>query len=97
MYRDRKKGKKQINFGLLCDKEGRPVGVEVFSGSVADPGTLTRQLDKLKHRFGFGRVTLVADRGLLTQARLSPTFLPNQSPSARPPLPLPCSSPDAYA
>ena len=30
--RDKKKGTKQINFGLLCDKEGRPVGVEVFFG-----------------------------------------------------------------
>lgn len=69
--RDRKKGKKQINFGLLCDKEGRPVAVEVFSGSVADPTTLTRQLDKLKHRFGLRKVTFVADRGLLTQARLT--------------------------
>ena len=45
-------GKKQINFGLLCDKEGRPVGVEVFSGSVADPCTLTRQLNKLRNSYG---------------------------------------------
>ena len=74
--RDRKKGKRQINFGLLCDKEGRPLAVEVFSGSVADPGTLTRQLDKLKHRFGLGKVTLVADRGLLTQARLTEEIKP---------------------
>ena len=74
--RDRKKGKKQINFGLLCDKDGRPVGVEVFKGSVADPSTLTRQLNKLRNRFGLDKVTLVADRGLLTHARLTKEVKP---------------------
>ena len=74
--RDRKKGKKQINFGLLCDKDGRPVGVEVFKGSVADPSTLTRQLNKLRNRFGLDKVTLVADRGLLTHARLTEEVKP---------------------
>ena len=74
--RDGKKGKKQINFGLLCDKEGRPVGVEVFSGSVADPCTLTRQLNKLRDSYGLSRVTIVADRGLLTHARLDGEIKP---------------------
>ena len=74
--RDRKKGKKQINFGLLCDKQGRPVAVEVFSGSVADPATLTKQLKKLKKRFGLNKVTLVGDRGLLTHARLGEEVKP---------------------
>ena len=69
--RDKKKGAKQINFGLLCDKEGRPVEVEVFSGATADPATLTVQLKKLKERFGLSRVTIVGDRGLVTHARLS--------------------------
>ena len=68
--RDGKKSKKQINFGLLCDKDGRPVAAEVFPGSTADSRTLTAQLDKLKRRFGLTRVTIVGDRGLLTHARL---------------------------
>ena len=38
--RDRKKGKLQIVYGLLCDAEGVPVGVEVFSGNTSDPKTL---------------------------------------------------------
>ena len=74
--RDKKKGTKQINFGLLCDKEGRPVGVEVFSGNTADPATLTAQLQKLKERFGLSRVTIVGDRGLLTHARLTEEVQP---------------------
>ena len=55
--RDKKRGAKQINFGLLCDKEGRPVGV--FTGNTSDPATLTVQLKKLKERFGLSRVTIV--------------------------------------
>ena len=74
--RDKKKGTKQINFGLLCDKEGRPVGVEVFSGATADPATLTVQLKKLKERFGLSRVTIVGDRGLVTHARLTEEVRP---------------------
>ena len=74
--RDKKKGAKQINFGLLCDKEGRPVGVEVFSGNTSDPATLTVQLQKLKERFGLSRVTIVGDRGLLTHARLTEEVRP---------------------
>ena len=74
--RDKKKGAKQINFGLLCDKEGRPVGVEVFSGNTSDPATLTVQLKKLKERFGLSRVTIVGDRGLLTHARLTEEVRP---------------------
>ena len=38
--RDGKKGKLQIEFGLLCDAEGRPVAVEVFPGNAADPTTV---------------------------------------------------------
>ena len=68
--RDGKKGKLQIEFGLLCDGEGCPVAVEVFDGNTADPATVGAQIDKLRHRFGFSRVVLVGDRGMLTEARI---------------------------
>ena len=35
--RDAKTGKAQIEYGLTCDPEGRPVAVEVFAGNTADP------------------------------------------------------------
>ena len=35
--RDAKRGKLQIEFGLLCDREGCPVAVEVFYGNTAEP------------------------------------------------------------
>ena len=65
--RDGKRGKLQIEFGLLCDGEGRPVAVRVFAGNTADPATVGAQIDKLRHRFGFSRVVLVGDRGMLTR------------------------------
>ena len=68
--RDGKRGKLQIEFGLLCDAEGRPVAVEVFHGNTADPATVGVQIDKLRHRFGFSKVVLVGDRGMLTEARI---------------------------
>jgi len=60
----------QIEFGLMCDREGRPVAVEVFEGNTADPGTVTAQVEKLRNRFGLDRVVLVGDRGMLTEARI---------------------------
>jgi hypothetical protein len=49
--RDGKKGKLQIVFGLLCDRQGCPVAIEVFEGNVGDPSTLQNQVAKLKQRF----------------------------------------------
>lgn len=38
--RDKKKGKTQIVFGLLCDAKGCPIAVEVFEGNTSDSATL---------------------------------------------------------
>ncbi len=75
--RDGKRGKLQIEFGLLCDAEGRPVAVEVFDGNTADAATVGAQIDKLRHRFGFSRVVLVGDRGMLTEARIREEVRPS--------------------
>ena len=68
--RDGKKGKLQIEYGLLCNQEGCPVAVEVFEGNTADPMTLGAQVHKLRTRFGLKRLVLVGDRGMITQARI---------------------------
>ena len=69
--RDRKKGKLQIVFGLLCNAQGCPIAVEVFEGNTADPTTLAVQVEKVRHRFGLKRVVFVGDRGLITDARIN--------------------------
>jgi hypothetical protein len=68
--RDQKRGTPQIIYGLLCDKPGRPICVEVFSGELHDDKTLPSQIDKLKQRFGLDRVVVVSDRGMVTKANL---------------------------
>ena len=68
--RDRKRNRPQIVFGLLTDAEGCPVAVEVFEGNTGDPRTLASQVEKLRERFGFERVVLVGDRGMITSARI---------------------------
>jgi transposase len=68
--RDGKRGQPQIEFGLLTNREGCPVAVDVFEGNVGDPSTLASQVSKLKDRFGIQKVVLVGDRGMLTSARI---------------------------
>ena len=83
--RDHRRDRPQIVHGLLCDRHGCPVAVEVFSGKVGDPSTLSAQapeapetlfrapsapVAKLKRRFRPRHVVLVGDRGLVTSARI---------------------------
>jgi transposase len=72
--RDGKKGKLQIVFGLLCNRAGCPVAVEIFEGNTGDPMTLAPQIQKLKGRFALSNVVLVGDRGMITEARLREDF-----------------------
>ena len=74
--RDRKKGKLQIVFGLLCNAQGCPVAVEVYKGNTGDPTTLTDQITKVRSRFGLSRVVFVGDRGMLTSARIREEMAP---------------------
>jgi hypothetical protein len=74
--RDHRPDRPQIVYGLLCDRQGRPVAVEVFEGDTADPATLGEQIDKLKRRFGLRHVVLVGDRGMITAARIRDELRP---------------------
>jgi hypothetical protein len=68
--RDGRRGTLQIVYGLLCDRPGRPVAVEAFSGELHDDKTLPSQIAKLRERFGLGTVIVVSDRGMVTKANL---------------------------
>jgi hypothetical protein len=74
--RDRRPDRLQIVYGLLCDREGRPIAIEVFEGDTGDPGTLAAQVEKLKRRFGLKHVVLVGDRGMITAARIREDLKP---------------------
>ncbi len=68
--RDGKKGLPIIVYGMLTDDEGRPVAVSVYPGNTADPKTVPDQAHKLRDRFGLSRLTLVGDRGMLTDTQI---------------------------
>jgi hypothetical protein len=68
--RDGKKGKVQIEYGLLTDPEGRPVAVRVLEGNTADPVAFTEILDVVHREFGLRKMVMVGDRGMITSARI---------------------------
>jgi hypothetical protein len=68
--RDGRRGTLQIVYGLVTDRAGRPVAVDVFDGSTHDHQTVSAQLNKLKDRFGVCELVLVADRGMVTRVNL---------------------------
>ena len=68
--RDKKKGKQQIVFGILCNQEGCPIAVEVFEGNRLDHKTLGQQIFKVQERFGISQVVWVGDRGTITNANI---------------------------
>jgi hypothetical protein len=68
--RDGKKGKAQIEYGLLTDPEGRPVAIRVFSGNTGDPTAFTEIAGVVKDTFGLKKMVMVGDRGMITSARI---------------------------
>src|SRR6266571_888064 len=69
--RDGRRGMLQIIYGLLADRQGRPVAIEVFPGGLHDDKTLPAQIEKLRRRFGFTTLVLIVDRGMATKANLA--------------------------
>jgi hypothetical protein len=69
--RDKKRGMAQIEYGLLTDKDGRPVAIEVFAGNTADPTAFISIVDSIRNRFALERLTMVGDRGMITSARIT--------------------------
>lgn len=64
--RDGKRGKLQVNYGLLTDAAGCPVAVSVYEGNTADPNTLMPQIDRLQQHFELERLVMVGDRGMIS-------------------------------
>ena len=56
--REGKKDKPRNILGLVCNAQGCPMAVEVFAGNVADPMTLSAQIQKLQERFGLGSLAV---------------------------------------
>lgn len=60
----------QVVMGLLVDRDGRPIGFEVFPGNTFEGTTLVNVLGKLQDHFKLGQVVIVADKGLNSKLNL---------------------------
>jgi len=69
--RDGRKGKLQIEYGLLTDPEGRPVAVRVFPGNTGDPAAFTGIVQVVRDTFGLRDMVMAGDRGMITSARIA--------------------------
>jgi len=66
-----KRGRMQVEYGLLCDSDGRPVAINAFEGSLKDAKTLPSQVEKIERRFGLERVIVATDRGIGTKENVT--------------------------
>jgi hypothetical protein len=69
--RDGKKGKLQVNYGLLTDERGCPIAVHVYEGNASDSTTLLDQVERVRSDFGIDGFVIVGDRGMITEKQIS--------------------------
>ena len=69
--RDGKKGRAQIEYGLLTDPAGRPVAVRVLPGNTGDPAAFTQIVQVVRDKFALAKMVMVGDRGMITSARIA--------------------------
>lgn len=65
--RDKKKGKKQINIGLITNKEGFPLKIQTFKGNVNDHLTVQEQIEKIiedSSSLQDKKIVFIGDRGM---------------------------------
>ncbi len=69
--RDHRSDLKQMVVAAVIDGEGRPLCCELWPGNSADVVALIPVIDRLRRRFGIGRVCVVADRGMISAATIA--------------------------
>src|SRR2546421_10320771 len=68
--KDHRPDLRQMVVGLAVDVQGRPLCCEFWPGNTADVTTLKALIKRLRQRFRLREITVVADRGLVSQATL---------------------------
>lgn len=64
-----------IQMGLLIDNSGLPITYKLFEGNTNDSTTLMPVLHELKDQYNFGRVIVVADKGMNTGENIAYNIL----------------------
>ena len=60
-----------VQMGLFIDNEGIPITYELFPGNTNDMATMRPILEKIKQKYGLGKITIVADKGNNTGENLA--------------------------
>ena len=60
----------QMVVGMALDVQGRPICCEMWPGNTADVKTLLPVVKRMRERFRLREITVVADRGMVSQATL---------------------------
>jgi transposase len=68
--RDGKRGRKQVEYGLLTCPRGRPVAVEVLTGNTSDPVSFKTAITRVRDDFGIENLIMAGDRGMITGTRI---------------------------
>ena len=61
----------QMIVAVVMDQRGRPLCCEMWPGNTTDVTALIPVIDRLRRRFGIGRVCVVADRGMISAQTLA--------------------------
>lgn len=69
--KDNRPDLKQMVVGLILDEIGRPICCELWPGNTTDVKTLIPVIDRLRLRFHVGKVTVVADRGMISKSTIA--------------------------
>ena len=69
--RDARRGRMQIEYGLLTDPDGRPVSIDLFKGNTADATAFKTAVSKVRDDFGLEELVFVGDRGMITKTRIA--------------------------
>ena len=64
--RDKRGDLPQVNYGMYCNAQGVPIGVEVFAGNENDHVAFPKAVARVRHDFGRKDVIFVGDRGMIS-------------------------------
>jgi transposase len=68
--RDMRSDCKQVLIGLVVNRDGLPVGYEVFDGNRSDVTTLEEMVELMETKYGKAKRTWVLDRGFMSEDNL---------------------------
>jgi transposase len=65
-----KRVKPIVQMGLFMDDKGIPICYKLFKGNIPDVSTYKEIIDEFKEKFGFGNITIVADKAMNTKKNI---------------------------